>query len=112
MRFALNNAYLKEQGVPELRPPRRDSGMMEAKPVRRADEGGKYLDPTALRRLAQIERKEQVSHLKSLIGTARCGAACRVVWEGWQAQSCHLDPIRLRVHLVFSCMGIISLSLN
>ena len=29
----------------------------------------------------------------SLTGTARCGAACRVVWEGWQAQSCHPDPI-------------------
>ena len=41
--------YLMEQGVPELRLPRRDSGMVEAKPVRRADEGGKYLDPTALR---------------------------------------------------------------
>ena len=52
----------------------------------------RHLDPAALRRRAQIERKEQVSHLKSLIGTARCGPACRVVWE---AQSCNLDPIRL-----------------
>jgi hypothetical protein len=32
VRFALNNAYLKERGVPEPRLPCRDSGVMEAKP--------------------------------------------------------------------------------
>ena len=94
VRFALNNRRMKEQGVPELRLPCRDSGIMEAKPDRRADEGGKDLDPAALRRPARTERKEQASHLTSLTGTARWGTACRVVWEGWQAQSCHLDPIR------------------
>ena len=53
------------------------------------------LDPTALRRPAQTKRNGQAGRLTSLTGTARCGAACRVVWEGWQAQSCHPDPIRL-----------------
>ena len=52
------------------------------------------LDPTALRRPAQTKRNGQAGRLTSLTGTARCGAACRVVWEGWQAQSCHPDPIR------------------
>ena len=47
--FALNNTYLKEQGVPELRMPCRDSGFKEAKPNCKADSGGKHLDPTALR---------------------------------------------------------------
>ena len=59
------------------------------------------LDPTALRRPAQTKRNGQAGHLTSLTGTARCGAACRVVWEGWQAQSCHLDPIErlsLEIH--------------
>ena len=47
---ALSNQRLKEQGVPELRPPCRASGMHEAKPNRRADEGGNDLDQAALRR--------------------------------------------------------------
>jgi hypothetical protein len=44
---ALNNRWLKEQGVPELRLPSRDSGIPIAKPNRRADEGGNYLDQAA-----------------------------------------------------------------
>ena len=52
---------------------------------------------TALRGSAQSKRNGQAGSLTSLTGTARCGAACRVVWEGWQAQSCHPDPIRLLV---------------
>ena len=56
-------------------------------------ESGRNLDPTALRRPAQTKRNGQAGRLTSLTGTARCGAACRVVWEGWQAQSCHPDPI-------------------
>jgi len=58
-------------------------------------ESGRNLDPTALRRPAQTKRNGQAGRLTSLTGTARCGAACRVVWEGWQAQSCHHDPIRI-----------------
>jgi hypothetical protein len=49
---------------------------------------------TSPNRKTEIERKEQVSPLTSLIGTARRGAACRVVLEGWQAQSCRMAPIR------------------
>ncbi len=93
VRFALNNACLKEQGVPGLRLPCRESGIVEAKPDRRADEAGNDLDPAALRSRAEVEIEDEASHPTSLIGTARCGAARRVAWEGWQAQSCHLDPI-------------------
>jgi hypothetical protein len=47
--YALNNRMLKERGIPELRLPCRESGIHEAKPNRRADEGGKDLDQAALR---------------------------------------------------------------
>jgi hypothetical protein len=46
---ALNNRWLKEQGVPELRLPCRNSGNIVAKPNRRAYEGGNYLDQAASR---------------------------------------------------------------
>ena len=46
---ALNNRWLKEKGVPELRPPCRGSGIHEAKPNRGADEGGNFLDQAASR---------------------------------------------------------------
>lgn len=46
---ALNNRVLKERGVPELRLPCRDSGVYRAKPNRRADKGGNYLDQAASR---------------------------------------------------------------
>jgi hypothetical protein len=47
---ALSNQRLKEQGVPELGLPCRDSGITDAKPNRRADKGGNDLDQAALRR--------------------------------------------------------------
>ena len=41
VRFALNNAYLKEQGVPELRDcPAAIVASKEAKPIGSADKGG------------------------------------------------------------------------
>jgi hypothetical protein len=46
---ALSNRRLKEQGVPELSLPCRDSSIYGAKPNRKADEGGNYLDQAALR---------------------------------------------------------------
>jgi RNA-directed DNA polymerase len=46
---ALNNRWLKEQGVPELRLPCRESGIPWAKPNRSADEGGNDLDQAASR---------------------------------------------------------------
>jgi hypothetical protein len=46
---ALNNRELKERGVPELRLPFRDSGITDAKPNRRADPEGNYLDQAASR---------------------------------------------------------------
>ena len=69
---------------------------------------------TALRGSARTKRKGPAGSITSITGTAPCSrpkedrqppgcpeglrsavkAACRVVWEGWQAQSCHPDPIR------------------
>jgi hypothetical protein len=46
---ALNNRWLKEQGVPELRLPCRESTIPRAKPNRRADAGGNDLDQAASR---------------------------------------------------------------
>ena len=71
---------------------RRRSAVSRAlRPEQRLTEGTRgapterNLDPTALRGSAQTKRNGQAGCLTSLTGTARCGAACRVVWEGWQA---------------------------
>jgi hypothetical protein len=46
---AMNNRMREERGVPELRLPCRESGIHEAKPNRRADEGGNDLDQAGSR---------------------------------------------------------------
>ena len=81
---ALNNQWLKEQGVPEMR---------DIWIKLHYGDGSTAVPKVCLEPPGAADRRETASQRLPEGRAQRGKPACRVVWVGWQAQSCHPDPI-------------------